>query len=372
MTLFGQHRKSRVSLEDCRRRRRPSRVRFIPLADVLESRTALSSITVNTTLDEVDPNDQLTSLREAIAEAAVGNNAIKFSVSGTITLSLGELVLNKNLDIQGPGANSLTISGQDQSRVFDIQGSGVTVTIAGLTIAHGRAQGGAGEAGRGGGILMESGTTLKLTSSTLENNQAWGGTNAPGEGGAIYMESGATLTVDQSYLQNNTALGGSAPAVFVGVPGVVNHGGGGAIVNNGGQLAIDGSDFKGNLARGGPGVIGGFGVGGAINNEAGATLTVASSTFADNRAVGGPGLFSNGSGFGGALFNLNATLITTDGLTQITNNRAGSDTTFGLGGGLFGLGGSACLNHARITGNRASIPLFNDVFLLFSTISTSC
>ena len=52
-------------------------------------------------------------------------------------LTGGELVINKNLDIEGPGANKLTVSGNHASRVFDI-GGGVTVTIAGLTIANGQ------------------------------------------------------------------------------------------------------------------------------------------------------------------------------------------------------------------------------------------
>src|SRR6266550_2142551 len=42
-------------------------------------------------------------LRDAIAKAASGDT-ITFSVTGTITLTSGELVINKNLTINGPGA----------------------------------------------------------------------------------------------------------------------------------------------------------------------------------------------------------------------------------------------------------------------------
>ena len=53
----------------------------------------------------------------------------------TITLTSDELAIKKSLDIEGPGAGLLAISGNDASRVFDIsQKEAVTVTIAGLTI----------------------------------------------------------------------------------------------------------------------------------------------------------------------------------------------------------------------------------------------
>ena len=58
------------------------------------------------------------SLRAAIASAAAGDT-ITFGVTGTITLA-SELVINKNLNITGPGASQLTISGNNASRVFFI------------------------------------------------------------------------------------------------------------------------------------------------------------------------------------------------------------------------------------------------------------
>ena len=57
----------------------------------------------------------------------------------------------------GPEA---TISGNDDSRVFDIQSG--KVTIAGLTIAHGRADGNSpGPASTGGGVLNSGNLTLE-------------------------------------------------------------------------------------------------------------------------------------------------------------------------------------------------------------------
>jgi len=76
------------------------------------------------------------SLRQAIADAGSGDE-ITFAdtVTGTITLTSGELSINKNLTITGPGAHVLTISGSNASRVFSIS-HGVEVTISGLTIAN--------------------------------------------------------------------------------------------------------------------------------------------------------------------------------------------------------------------------------------------
>ena len=79
-----------------------------------------NTITVTNTADS-GPG----SLRDAIATAAPGDT-INFSVQTPvpITLTSGELLINKNLTISGPGASSLAISGNNASRVFDI-GSGI-------------------------------------------------------------------------------------------------------------------------------------------------------------------------------------------------------------------------------------------------------
>ena len=43
---------------------------------------------------------------------------------------------------EGPGADKMAVSGSDAFRVFDVVNQGLTVTIAGLTITHGRGSGG--------------------------------------------------------------------------------------------------------------------------------------------------------------------------------------------------------------------------------------
>ncbi|QLE49272.1 PEP-CTERM sorting domain-containing protein [Nostoc sp. C057] len=75
------------------------------------------------------------SLRDAI-NIASSNDVVEFllgSNPSTITLTSGALAIAKNLTINGPGANLLTISGNNQFPVFNI--SAADVTLSGLAIA---------------------------------------------------------------------------------------------------------------------------------------------------------------------------------------------------------------------------------------------
>jgi hypothetical protein len=87
------------------------------------------------------------SLRQAILDTPAGGTVdFQSGLSGTIALATGELAIGADLTIAGPGADTITVSGSNASRVFDIA-AGVTVAIAGLTVADGSAS------GSGGGIL---------------------------------------------------------------------------------------------------------------------------------------------------------------------------------------------------------------------------
>ena len=86
--------------------------RFVPQIEVLENRALLSTLTVLNTSDS-----GAGSLRDAIANSKSGD-AIMFAhaLNGqTINLTSGELAINKSLDIEGPGASQLAISGKSAS-----------------------------------------------------------------------------------------------------------------------------------------------------------------------------------------------------------------------------------------------------------------
>ena len=105
------------------------------------------------------------SLRQALVGANDGDT-INFdpSLNGKrITLTSGQLVVNRNLKIRGLGANHLAVDGNAQSRVFYVN-PGKTVTVSGLTIAN-------GYSGSGGGIY-NYGAALTVSNCTLNGNSA--------------------------------------------------------------------------------------------------------------------------------------------------------------------------------------------------------
>src|SRR6266542_4329682 len=137
-----------------------------------------TTLTVTSTADD---GTTAGTLRSLLAGAADGDT-IEFSVTGTITLTTGQLVVDKSVAILGPGANNLAIDGNAISRVFYIA-SGKTVSISGLTIANGSAD-------LGGGIYNDH-STLTVSSCTLSGNSALN------DGGGIYNDArgdSATLT----------------------------------------------------------------------------------------------------------------------------------------------------------------------------------
>src|SRR4029078_13295257 len=88
------------------------------------------------------------SLRQAILDASPGDTITFVPSVTTVTLTDGELVIDKNLTITGPGASRLTVTAVYQgpgpyvySRIFNIS-PGVTVSISGITISNGVARDG--------------------------------------------------------------------------------------------------------------------------------------------------------------------------------------------------------------------------------------
>jgi hypothetical protein len=324
----------------CRPRRhdRTLRARFVPRLEALEERTVPSTLTVTSTADS-----GAGSLRAEIAAAHSGDT-INFapSLAGqTITLTSGELDITKNLDIEGPGADQLTVSGNDASRIFDIS-EGVTATIAGLTLTGGRATDGAG--------ILNAGD-LTLVNDAVIGNVAQGIT-AGGRGGGIENQAGAALDISQSLFKDNQALGGpNAPSAF-----------GGGIDNEAGAVILDHSVFTGNQAVGANGSIGGSGLGGGIYSASG-SLDVRDSVIQDNLAHGGSRTGTTGrggSGGGGGLYLVSTTLTLTN--TTLSGNQAvGGDapTSSFLGGGVAEGGaldmskGSATITGTTFENNQA-------------------
>ncbi|MCI0683337.1 MAG: Ig-like domain-containing protein [Gemmataceae bacterium] len=173
---------------------------------------------VTTTADETNAANGQTSLREAVAlaNARPGADGILFDVTGTITLGAGEIVIDDDLAIQGPGAANLTVSGNNASRVFAVN-SGKAVGLIDLTIANGRVVGADGGAVRNSGPLTvvrsvitgstaESGGGIYANFSELilVDSTVWGNT-ATDDGGGIYAR--GPFTARNSTISGNSAQG---------------------------------------------------------------------------------------------------------------------------------------------------------------------
>jgi CSLREA domain-containing protein len=297
-----------------------------------------NTIIVNSTSDAANGADGLCTLREAITAAnsntasgatagecaagsSTGDDAINFSVTGTIDLAVALPNLSSNMIISGPGSGLLTIQrsaagGTPNFRIFSID-SGRTVAISGLTVSKGLT--GSGDP-NGAGILNNG--TLTLTNGTVSDNQTAAG-NSPG--GGIYVNFGATLTLSNSTVTGNQT--GQGPS---GGP----SGYGGGIFSLGTTTLINST--VSNNKTGPPGMVAGQG-GGIFNG--GGTLTVTNSTITGNQTANG---FNSE---GGGIYNTSSLTVTN---STISNNKSGTG-----GGGLHNNSGTVTLTNTTISGNQS-------------------
>jgi hypothetical protein len=332
------------------------RSRFGPRVELLEDRTVLSTLTVLNSADH-----GAGSLRQALIDAH-DTDTISFAPNvHKIVLTSGELDIGKNVSIMGPGANRLTVSGNDAGRVLHIEG-GVTVDVSGLTISHGKV--GSSDGGAvpgGGGIRNEVGGTLKLDSVTVENNQAVGVVGLDEFGGGLCNLGDAEIT--SCSFSNNQVLGAGS---FTAIGGSA----GGAIENySGASLTATNTCFTNNRAVSAAGA-GYFGLGGALENDAGVngfdpgavggTAVLTGCVFQNNVCTGGAGVTGNG----GAINNVVGSMTLTD--CVITGNRSvAGDGGQGIGGGILnGLAtmeivGCTITNNQAVGGNNATITADN-------------
>lgn len=256
------------------------------------------------------------SLRAVVAAAASGDTVIfdMTTVTSPIVLLTGAITITTNLTISGPGAGTLTVSGNNNSLVFGE--SFLTVSISGLTIS-----GGNNSVGLGGGISALGGTFM-LSDSVVTGNHA-------SFGGGLYTD--ATTMVTNSVISGNTAT---------------NWGAG--IYNEGGTLTLTDSTVIGNTAGTDGGGI--YSVGG---------LMVNSSMVSGNSATNGGGIYNNAEALGTVI---NSTVngntaqfgggIDSHSAFNITNSTiAGNTATGGAGAAIEVGGGTTALNNVTIATN---------------------
>jgi CSLREA domain-containing protein len=278
-----------------------------------------STLTVNTLADENDGScvDSDCSLRDAIA-VAISGDTINFNVTGTITLS-SLLDVQKNLTITGPGSASLTLDGNNATRIFNI-GLNQTVEISGLTLTNGKPAadelcgGGAihttgfltlddmvitnNDASladdpmwclypRGGGIKVWQNGSLTITNSRISDNKSYW------NGGGIFFESpNGTLSLTNVTISGNTAIN--------------SDGGGLIVVQANAAVTANRVTISGNTAYQ---FSGGMSINGYSDNK---VINITNSTITGNSANVGAsqgGLYIGGSGGGDPTVNLNNSTI---------------------------------------------------------------
>jgi len=279
---------------------------------------------VSTTVDENDgdygPGDL--SLREALTLAAglPGDDVIEFHdslIGGTILLdaTLGQLVIDSNVDVLGPGADRLTVDAEENSRVFHV-GSGGIASIAGLTITGGWAEDtSGGPAAAGGGILNLG--TLTLDGAVLTGNYAGGGGGVCNFGTAILTD----VTVSGNSAREGGGIANYDPGVMTVTGSVISQNTIDGGIRNHGDLTLRAVTIADNEGSG-------------ITNEG--PLTVADSTISGNTTTGA----------GGGLQNYRHPLT-------VTNTTISGNTSQYRGGGLYINGGSALLVNVTVANNRA-------------------
>ncbi len=315
----------------------------------LERRDLLAVLTVNTNSDPGVFGDANLSLREALAVVNAGttsglglsaaelaqidtttalgtNDTVNFSgVVSPISLS-SALSIQKAVTIAGPGLTSLSIDGNNTSRIFDIDSTAGDVVIKGLTLTRGFA----GAGNDGGAIYSSSLSLLTIADSAI--------TASKGEnGGGIFARGNVLL--------NNAQIGGSGTDSNEATAG---DGGG---VNSNGNITLINSLVSGNTASdNGGGILGNNTVAlqnSKVDNNTGdagggifaLSVSLQNSTVSSNKAR------NSGGGINGAAVVQNST---------ISGNIAGAlaDPSGGDGGGIFSTS-IVILRNSTVALNRA-------------------
>ena len=153
--------------------------------------------------------DALTQANQNAQDDTINFAAGVFGTVQTITLTTGDLPISRDsatttgrlLIINGPGANLLTISGGNASRIFYVTQNS-NVVMSGMTLSDGNATGTVTSANNdGGAIYATTSAILSLSAMTIRNN------SAVNSGGAIYALQ-SSLTMSNMTIRNNSAKNG--------------------------------------------------------------------------------------------------------------------------------------------------------------------
>lgn len=234
------------------------------------------------------------------------------------------------------GGGLIGIDGQNQTRLFTVQGAQSQIELRAIELFGGRAFG-----GFGGAISIASDTTLLLNQCTLRNN------TADASGGAIHTEAGAALVINNSIFSDNQAANGGAiaangPVTVVGGSfnsNTANADQGGAVQVWFANFNATGTRFIANLAQNGGALL----LRGGVSNLINVSFDLNESYVR-----------------GGAIAIYEAAVLTGDGLAFTRSNSAeggalhvgGTDT--GVGASPTDFDARAVIQRSRFANNNAS------------------
>lgn len=213
---------------------------------------------------------------EAALDAALaGGGSVTFDCGAgpaTIVLtSQKNITLTTTID----GGGKITLSGNDSTRLLDVDSA--SLSLSNLTLSHGSAD--------GGGAIYNFLGVVTIVNSTLSSNSAIGSAYPYYSiGGAIYSNGKVTITGSTFSGNWSTYIGGA--------------------VSNSANATIATSTFYSNSAP----------IAGGIVNGMDSSLIVTGSTFTNNSATAGDG---------GGIYNFGTLTITTSTLSSNTATRSG-------------------------------------------------
>lgn len=261
------------------------------------------------------------SLREAVGlanDSEGTNDTIVFADGVTsITLTSGQLTVTDNLRVVGFDVG-VVISGNGASRIFGVTEPDKTLELVNLVLRDGKQQddNGADECqpdwGSGGAVCAFGPFALR-NSRVLDSD-------ADSEGGAVFVNTSGPVVFENCALINNTGQAG---------------GGGARVIA--GQLEIDNCEISGNQTD----QLNGHG--GGVSATA-ASITIGSSTFANNRTTG---------------VGADAGALWVDGDTGLRQSTISGNQVLGASesseaGAIYSRGGDLLLNSVTITDNSST------------------
>ncbi len=258
----------------------------LPRADSVTITTCFAAATVTSSADS-GPG----TLRQAITDVCPGG-VIDFALELPVMIPLvsGDLALAKPLHLNGPGAELLTVSGSNQSRIFTVTAAGVY--LDGLTLSQGN------DAGDGtGGAIFNTGV-LTISHATIVDNEVSTFLMGYAYGGGIYNRQGRII-IQNSTLADNSVLAEG---------GIFEIALGGGIYNREGVVILQNSTLSHNRVW----ETTDYPRGGGIYNSGG-VVRIESSTLAENNAING----------GGGIYNADGMVTLRNSL--VANNGSGGD-----------------------------------------------